>query len=289
MSDSPPPAQETELRKPSSGFRTGMWVGAAAVLVLGAVILGIGMLLQPMGPAAESAAEQAAAIQARADQEQAQAQALRGQLAAADAELAVERSARRALEDNLTALQAQAGQLRDRLAFYDQLFPAGPAGTVSIRAVEVARVPSGLRYRVLLMRSARPGLAPFIGGLQFIATGMRDGNEVKLALSPLQTMPVPGNAGAPASTTPDLAGQAEPTALAPAQVEPAQAAAGKGVPGTIPASQAGENGVIPLEVDQYRSSEGILALPPGFMPTEVAVNVVQNGAVLAAQQAVVAF
>jgi hypothetical protein len=44
-----------------------------------------------------------------------------------------------------------------------------------------------------------------------------------------------------------------------------------------------------LEVDQYRSSEGILALPPGFMPTEVAVNVVQNGAVLAAQQAVVAF
>ena len=55
------------------------------------------------------------------------------------------------------------------------------------------------------------------------------------------------------------------------------------------ASDAVASVLVPLEVGQYRSSEGILALPPDFTPTEVAVEVVQDGAVQTSQQAAVAF
>lgn len=254
------------------GFRASALAGVLAVLALAGILTGFFVLFRP---ATDGAAEQArlAALQARADQNQAQVQALRGQLAASDADLAVERAARRTLEDSLAALQAQAGQLRDRLAFYDQLFPAGPAGTVSIRAVEIARVPAGLRYRVLLMRSARPGLAPFVGSLRFVATGMRDGAEVRVPLAPLQADPGPDSAAV------------APTA--PAQAAPADAGEAAAADGASAAT--GSSVLVPLEVGQYRSSEGILALPPDFTPTEVAVEVVQDGAVQTSQQAAVAF
>ncbi|CAM3588540.1 hypothetical protein BOSP111201_14155 [Bordetella sputigena] len=222
--------------------RLGMVAGVLAILVVvGGLAAGV-TLLWPAVSDRAAAQAQIAALRAQLAAEQAQVQALGGQLAASDADLAVERAARRALEDSLAALQVQAGQLRDRLAFYDQLLPAGPAGTLSIRAVEITRIPAGLRYRVLLMRSARPGLAPFVGSLRFVALGTRDGAEVRLPLAPLQSEP-----GADAGT------------------------------------------LVPLEVDQYRSSEGILALPPDFTPAEVAVEVVRDGIVQASQQAAVAF
>lgn len=222
--------------------------GAAGALGLLGILWGVLVLLRPLLSGAASAQDEIAALRARAEQSQAQVQALHGQLAASDAELAVERAARRALEANLATLQEQAGQLRDRLAFYDQLFPAGPAGTVSIRAAEIARVAGGLQYRVLLMRSARPGSPPFTGHLRFVATGTRDGAETRQALAPL---PDPG--------------------------------AGADGDGGDPPS------LIPLQVDQYRSSVGVLAPPPDFTPSEVTVEVVQDGNVQASQQAVVAF
>ncbi|WP_143277493.1 DUF6776 family protein [Bordetella genomosp. 9] len=222
--------------------RMGMAAGLLAVVALAGVLAVLVALFWPAISDRAAARAQVEALRAQLGTEQAQVQALRGQLAASDADLAVERSARRALEDNLAALQIQTGQLRDRLAFYDQLLPAGPAGTLSIRAVEITRVPAGLRYRVLLMRSARPGLAPFVGSLRFVAQGARDGAEVQLPLAPLQTEPGTDN--------PPL---------------------------------------VPLEVDQYRGSEGILALPPDFTPREVAVDVIRDGVVQASQQAAVAF
>lgn len=244
------PVQAGPDARSDRGFRLGLIAGAVGALVTAAILAAIVVLLWPARQGA-SAQEQLAALQSQAAQDQAQVSALRGQLAASDAELAVERAARRTLEDSVAALQAQAGQLRDRLAFYDQLFPAGPAGTVSMRAVEIARVPAGLRYRVLLMRSARPGLAPFVGSLRFVAKGARDGEQIGLPLAPLQA--------------------------AAAAEAPPQAAVTEASP------------LVPLEVDQYRNSEGILAVPPDFTPTEVTVEVIQDGAVLVSQQAPVAF
>jgi multidrug efflux pump subunit AcrA (membrane-fusion protein) len=225
-------------------------------------------------------------LQAKTEQSQAQIQAQRAQLVTADAELAVERAARRAQEANLAALQAQAGQLRDRLAFYDQLLPAGPAGTISIRAVEATRVSAGLRYRVLLMRSARPGLAPFTGALQFVAEGTLDGAEVRIALMPLQAAPAQEVASGnlvPADTVPanpDSFGKpVRRVASDPVASDPVAAVA-------TPSTGAS---LVPLEVDQYRSTEGILALPDGFVPAIVSVDVLRDGVVLASQQTAVAF
>lgn len=287
---------------PGHGFRAGVVTGVLATVGLAGILAAAITLFQPAGADAASRA-QLAAFQARAEQAQADVQALRGQLAASDADLAVERAARRALEDNLAVLQAQAGHLRDRLAFYDQLFPAGPAGTVSIRAVEIARVPAGLRYRVLLMRSARPGLAPFVGSLRFVATGMRDGVEVHVPLAPLQTEPALDAATAPRATDapPTDAGKtvtgAQPRDAGKTATEAQPRDAGKtvteaqsgGAGNTVTETPPGPTTLVPLEVDQYRSSEGILAVPPDFSPTEVAVEVVRDGAVQVTQQAAVAF
>ncbi|ARP87927.1 DUF6776 family protein [Bordetella genomosp. 9] len=245
-----------------AGFRTGVLVG----LLVAAAAFAAAWRMPFSGPSGASAAEQAAALRAQLEQSQAQTQSLQGQLAATEAELAVEQAARRALENSLGALQTQAGELRDRLAFYDQLLPAGPAGTVTLRAVQLVRVPSGLRYRVLLMRAVRPGQPPFVGALRFTVTGEREGEPVQLTLTPLQAA--------------DAAAAAHGGAPAPSDKE---------AEGAPIAATALPDGLIPLEMDQYRTSEGILALPPDFTPSEATVDVVQNGVVLTSQQVPVTF
>ncbi|ANN80703.1 hypothetical protein BAU07_22650 [Bordetella flabilis] len=250
-------------------------------MVAAAVVIGV----RPALPDGAITADQAAALRARLEQAETQQQALRGQLVTADAELAIERAARRALEDNLSALQVQAGQLRDRVAFYDQLLPAGPAGTVSIRAVEMTRVPAGLRYRVLLMRSARPGLPPFTGALHFMATGTLVGKDVRIPLAALQAAPdvpvavaidTPADSRRPGAETLEQPGIAAQAASAPIT----------SLPASTPEPMAAG---VPVQVDQYLSTEGMLALPEGFSPSSADVNVVQDGVVLATQQAAVSF
>ena len=73
----------------------------------------------------------------------------------------IERAARQELETQLRAAQAEVGRVRDQLAFYEQLLPPGPEGSVDIRGAQVERAGQGLRYKVLLMRSGRNGGAPF--------------------------------------------------------------------------------------------------------------------------------
>jgi len=100
-------------------------------------------------------------------------------------QLAVEQSTRVGLEASLQQAQSELGQARDRLAFYDQLLPPGPKGSIGIRAFEVRAQGPVLHYRVLLMRNAS-GDAPFKGSMQFVATGMQQGKTVKIILEPAQ-------------------------------------------------------------------------------------------------------
>lgn len=106
---------------------------------------------------------------------QAQADALAG-------ELVVERSTVKGLQAALAQTQAQLGQARDALAFYEQLIPPGPKGSLSIRAFSVQPGGASLRYRVLLSRNASSG-RPFSGRLQFIAEGTLKGQPVSRELS----------------------------------------------------------------------------------------------------------
>jgi hypothetical protein len=108
---------------------------------------------------------------------------LRTQLDTADGELAIERSARLALETELRTAQNEVGVVRDQLAFYERLFPPGPEGSVELRGAAINRQGSGLRYKVLLMRT---GKGIFHGMLRFQSTGMRQGKMVSLDLEPMQ-------------------------------------------------------------------------------------------------------
>jgi len=100
-------------------------------------------------------------------------------------QLAVEKSTRSGLESSLQQAQDELSRARDRLAFYDQLLPPGPKGSIGIRAFEVRAQGPVLHYRVLLMRNAA-GVATFKGTMQFVATGLRQGKTVKIILEPAQ-------------------------------------------------------------------------------------------------------
>jgi hypothetical protein len=124
---------------------------------------------------------------------------LRAQSDALSGRLAVEESTRRGLETSLQTAQSELGRMREQLAFYEQLLPPGPKGAISVRALDIERVGPNLLYRVLLQRSAQDE-ALFKGVLQFVATGIRDGKEVKINLDAARS-----EAG-PESVMPDIDG-----------------------------------------------------------------------------------
>lgn len=171
--------------------------------------------------------------------------ALRGHLedarnaaAALEGRFMVEESTRRGLESGLRATQEELGRARDTIAFYEQLMPPGPKGAVSVRALDIERAGPHLKYRVLLMRSGSNDKS-FQGRLQFVATGLQDGREVTVELLPGTVSPVPE----PADSTPVKAAAVDALAL---------------------------------EFNDFQRSSGLLALPPGFVPAAVTVNVLEG-------------
>ncbi|KRC70343.1 hypothetical protein D3C87_507340 [compost metagenome] len=169
----------------------------------------------------------------------------RGQLDTADGELVIERSARQELEAQLHAAQAEVGRVRDQLAFYEQLLPPGPEGSVDIRGVQIDREGGGLRYKVLLMRSGRNGGTPFAGALRFQATGILKGETVTVDLAPMQVKAESG----PVTATGDNIAAAS----------------------------------LALQFDQYQRSQGILAVPEGFVPESVTISVLEGETVRASR------
>lgn len=188
---------------------------------------------------------QAEAQQEAVRQQATQLRYTQGQLDTADGELVIERAAREELETQLRAAQADVGRVRDQLAFYEQLLPPGPEGSVDIRGVQIDREGGGLRYKVLLMRSGRNGGSPFAGALRFQATGILKGETVTVDLAPMQVKAETGPVTATGETT---------TAAS-----------------------------LALQFDQYQRSQGILAVPEGFVPESVTVSVLEGDTVRASR------
>jgi hypothetical protein len=117
------------------------------------------------------------------------------QLDAVQAQLSIEASTRKGLEASLQKNQAELGQARDQLAFFDQLLPPGPAGAVSIRALDIEQQGPNLHYRVLLMRNSAEDV-PFKGLMQFVAKGSQQGKAVKIVLQAAQ---LPSNLHTPSA------------------------------------------------------------------------------------------
>lgn len=231
-------------------LRAGARLRVAAGIVAG-VLLGVAAgyfyargVYQPKDAVVLSS-EEASARDEAVRQQAAELRYLRGQLDTADGELVIERSARQELETQLHAAQADVGRVRDQLAFFEQLLPPGPEGSVDIRGAEIARDGAGLRYKVLLMRSGRNGAAAFAGTLRFQATGTLKGETVTVDLAPLQVKAE--NGPAPATGDP-------PTAAS-----------------------------LALQFDQYQRSQGVLAVPEGFVPDSVTISVLEGDTVRASR------
>jgi len=166
-------------------------------------------------------------------------------------ELTIEQAARSELEKSLTALQEELGRTKDHLAFYEQLLPPGPQGAIALRAVELERQNQDLIFRVLLMRSGKPG-ERFNGRLQFVASGRKDGKEVTAVLQPSQSI-VFKNSGFNSPVN------------------------------TLGAAMQDQDS-LKLSFDQFQRSQGVLALPADFEPTSVVVSILSGEIVLASRK-----
>ncbi|ALM84946.1 hypothetical protein ASB57_20000 [Bordetella sp. N] len=219
-------------------------------------------LRQPQDDPAAPTPAAMQALQAQVLQRSADLEFVRRQLDMAEGELAVERSMRESLTAQVGTQLDQLGRLHDQLAFYEQLLPAGPGGVVSVRGMEIEQTADGLRYRVLLMRSARNGSPPFVGSLQFVADGTQDGKPKTLVLRllrPADPATAAATPGTPAAGTGSAGGKTA-GAQAPAPTPP---------------------DMIPFDFDQYQRGQGLLSLPDGFVPNSITLNVLEGGVVRA--------
>lgn len=197
------------------------------------------------------------ALQANVQQKEAELRFLRAQLDTADGQIAIEQGARQTMEQSMRALQEEIGGLRERLAFFEQLLPPGPAGSVSVRGMDVKLQGDALSFTTLVTRQGQ-GLPEFSGLLRFSATGLQNGSPVTIALHPV-------------------------TAAGSAVGAVAGAASGSNAP-TEADTEASEvhNAALVLRFDQYQRNQGVLAIPPGFVPESVTVQVLEGDSVRAA-------
>ncbi|MYN14113.1 hypothetical protein GSY71_13280 [Pusillimonas sp. TS35] len=185
------------------------------------------------------------AVRAQLVESQAKADALSGSLL-------VEESTRKGLAASLEASQAELGRTREQLAFFNQLFPPGPKGAISVRAFDAELRGNTLHYRALFMRNASGG-EPFEGRLQFVAQGRQDGKAVKLTLAPARGR-VPD---------PDAATGSDP-GLA-----------------SDPALDKMNAGELDLRFAEFQRSIGLLNVPDGFVPERLTLEVLEGDAVRA--------
>jgi hypothetical protein len=190
-------------------------------------------------------------------------------------DLLTERAKRLELEKILVNVQSELGRTQDQLAFFEDLFPPGPQGALDLRAVAVTRHAEGLHYRVLLMRSGK-ATKPFVGALQFIATGYcREAavaTEQTIILQPLLARPAASNAAGLGAQHP--LGQTPPTEAQQSELQPAKIQQLEAQP------TEAQRAALRLDFAQFQRGQGLLALPRGFAPTSVTVRVVEGDIVL---------
>lgn len=184
-------------------------------------------------------------LQDRAAAQQAELTQAQTDLAAAHSQVDVQEGTQRVLQEKLADLQQQLGQVRDQLAFYEQLIPPGPAGALTVRAFDIQPDADFLRYRVLLTRNAAADADPFKGRMRFVAQGRLQGKAVKIDLNPPLASDQAGGAGAP-----------------PGAVDP-----------------------LALVFDQFQRSTGVLQIPAGLEVQSVRLEVLEGDTIRATQDA----
>lgn len=186
--------------------------------------------------------------------------AAQGRLDALQAQLTVEQSTRKGLEGTLQSTQDELGRVHDQLAFFDQLLPPGPNGSVNVRAFDVEQQGSLLMYRVLLMRNA-PDSGEFKGTMQFTARGTQNGKEVQMELKPAEVSASPSAPAMPGSAASgDVASLVEGY-------------------GSSLRNQAASVSPLALSFEQFQRSGGALQIPAGFVPKAITLKVLEGSTV----------
>jgi len=226
-----------------------LWVAVIATVV--GVGLGWGaanVLGQPQ--TAKVAAMRLEQAQQQAQQLSEQLTALQARYEALDGQLLVEESTRKSLESSLHAVQVQLHEAHERLAFFDQLLPAGPKGAVAIRGFDIVPLGPNLQYKAVFTRQSANN-TPFKGHMQFLAEGQRNGENVTEVLSSV-------------------------IADSPQGVSDTQA----------PAEQQTQEDSFELLFDQFQRAEGVLAVPDDFSLQAVTLNVLEGNTVKASRRIV---
>jgi len=122
-----------------------------------------------------------------------ESQALSESTNSADSKLTIELTTQKQLANQVQALTEENNKLKEDLAFFDNLIPAGAQGVQGIRiggfkAELIAH--SQLKYRILVMQSTK-NAQDFVGELQLVATVAQGGKNSSITFPDSKT----GDAG----------------------------------------------------------------------------------------------
>lgn len=189
------PAASVPVSAQAASKSKGRWLWLVfPVFLLGLVVGGVGARFWFNDQASQEYKVVRQELETLLEQSRSSLAQANSQLDAVQGQLMVEESTRKGLEASLQDSQAELGRANEQLAFFNQLLPPGPAGSVSIRALDIERQGPILQYKVLLMRTGADG-KPFKGVMQFVATGSQQGKTVKIEL-PAVKLPVAASADA---------------------------------------------------------------------------------------------
>lgn len=210
--------------------------------------------------------EQAAWVQ-RAQEEQAEAISQATINLQAIENLYNEQKAKALLDDALIVqysrqierLNDEITRLTGELTFYEEMIPAGPEGSLSLRAFEAHHESGYINFKLLLSLSGRGVQAPFKGRLQFTATGLQGGEQQTIELLP-EIVPVDAVVLAGSVSLNDN--------VAPDESSPQEDLISDAL-----------NPILELNFNRLQRREGLLVVPIGFEPQELTVKVLEGNRV----------
>ena len=188
-------------------------------------------------------------------------------------ELAVESSTRKGLEIALDTAQSELGAARDQIAFFYELMPAGPEGSISIRALDFQPKGNMLQFRVLLMRDGTSD-EPFDGMLQFQASGRAAGDAVTVILEPVRVATSDNAVKGTVNTEPAV--DADVVAGAEGDVAGNDDDAVDASAASEAEANSQSSPTLALKFEQFQRSSGLLQIPEGIELEEVTLNVLEG-------------
>ncbi|MDO5666994.1 MAG: hypothetical protein Q4G44_04120 [Alcaligenaceae bacterium] len=156
-------------------------------------------------------------------------------------------------------LNDEVTRLYGELAFYEEMIPAGPDGSVSLRAFEAHQEGRYINFKLMLSVSGRGMQQPFEGRLQFSAVGEKDGEEQTIPLYP-EVLPLADaepTSGSLIGSISQTSGEFKGLDLKAAQMSP----------------------ILELSFSRIQRREGLLVIPFGFTPKEITLKVLEGKSV----------